>query len=95
MVTSHNSHYVNYYVIKGESMKKQYVDYLALIGFYGLSREFNFYCRKHRNISVRRNARNFLLKSGKYNDLKVFRKIGFDGVNDLVKIAKEPVGYGL
>ena len=75
--------------------KKKYVDYLALIGVYGLSRDFNLYCMKHRNISIRRNARNFLLKCGKYNDLKEFRRVGFDGINDLVKIAKEPVGYGL
>ena len=74
---------------------RKYVDYVTLIGIYGLSRDFNMYCKKHRNLSIRRNARNFLLKSGKYKDLQEFRRVGFDGLSDLVKIAKEPVGYGM
>lgn len=74
-------------------MNKKYVDYVSLVGFYGWSKEFNFYCRKHKGISLRRNARNFLLKKGKYNDLIEFRRVGFDGASDLIKIAKYKIDY--
>ena len=75
--------------------KKKYVDYVSLVCFYGLQKDFQVYCRKHRGISIRRNARNFLLKSGKYNDLKYFREKGFDlnwqfDLDQMIKIAKTP-----
>lgn len=71
-------------------LEKKYVDYVSLIGFYGFSNEFNYYCRKHKGVSLRRNARNFLLRKGKYNELQEFRRVGFEGLSDMIKIAKEP-----
>lgn len=70
--------------------KKKYVDYVSLVGFYGFSKEFNYYCKKHKGVSLRRNARNFLLRKGKFNELQEFRRVGFEGLSDIVKIAKEP-----
>lgn len=69
--------------------KKKYVNYVALIGLYGLDRDFDRYCKNHKSLSLRRNARNYLLKSGHYNDLKAWREVGFSGsIDDLVEIAK-------
>ena len=71
-------------------MKKHYVDYVWLIGFYGLSNDFNRYCNKHRGISLRRCARYFLLKSGKYSEIKHYRQFGMPSLDDVIKIAKTP-----
>ena len=79
--------------IKGMKDKKKYVDYIGLVGLLGLSSDLNLYCRKHRGLSPRRNARNFLLKRGYYNVLKVCREDGFDwskSFEQMVKIAKTP-----
>lgn len=70
--------------------EKKYVDYVSLVGLYCSSKDFNLYCKKHRGVSLRRNARNFLLKNGFYDMLKNYRKTGFNGFSDIVKIAKEP-----
>ena len=58
-------------------MKKR-VDYVSLIWLHRLNDDFERYCRKHRGISLRRNARNFLLKKGFYHELNEYRQRGFE-----------------
>lgn len=41
-------------------MPRRKIDYLKVISFNGLSTQFELYCLKHKDISLRRNAYNFV-----------------------------------